>query len=248
MAGGGTPGYNNDIVYIEFATKGNAADFGNLNVSHGAIAGCANNTRGLFQGGFGPSGISNVIDYVTISSLGNAADFGNLTENKWYSGGGASNIRGINMCGFNGPSQSADVSNVIDYVTISTTGNATDFGDATVARGEMSSCVGSSTRLVAGGGTTAPSAAESNVMDYITMATTGNATDFGDLTVSRSLMGGASNSTKGIFAGGETPSLSNVIDKITIASTGNASDYGDLIKTISRHFGGSNGHGGLTGG
>ena len=148
----------------------------------------------------------------------------------------------------NGPSQSSDNSNVIDYVTISTTGNATDFGDATVARGEMSACVGSPTRLVAAGGTISPAGAETNVMDYITIATTGNATDFGDLSVTRSLIGGASNSIRGILAGGETPSLSNVIDKITIASTGNASDYGDLIKAISRHFGGSNGHGGLTGG
>ena len=149
------------------------------------------------------------------------------------------------MCGFNGPSQSADNSNVIDYVTISSTGNATDFGDATVARGEMSACVTSSTRLVAGGGTISPDGAETNVMDYITIASTGDATDFGDLSVTRSLIGGASNSTRGIFAGGETPSLVNTIDKITIASTGNASDYGDIIKNISRHMGGSNGHGGL---
>jgi len=36
----------------------------------------------------------------------------------------------------------AGPSNVIDYVTIQTTGNATDFGDLTVARGELASCSG----------------------------------------------------------------------------------------------------------
>ena len=85
-----------------------------------------------------------------------------------------------------------------------------------------------------------------NTIQYITIASTGNATDFGDLTVARALPGGASNSTRGIFAGGEAPSISNIIDYITIASTGNGADFGDLTISVARHGGNSNGHGGLS--
>ena len=85
-----------------------------------------------------------------------------------------------------------------------------------------------------------------NVIQYITIQSTGNTTDFGDLTSSRSFPGSVCNSTRGVFAGGETPSQVNTMDFITIASTGNAADYGDLTTTVARHGGNSNGHGGLS--
>ena len=42
-----------------------------------------------------------------------------------------------------------------------------------------------------------------NTIDYITTASTGNATDFGDLNTAVQGAGGTSNSTRGLFAGGE---------------------------------------------
>jgi len=91
--------------------------------------------------------------------------------------------------------------NTIDYITISSTGNAIDFGDLTEAR-EGAGAGASSTRAVFGGGWTGSS--NSNVIDYITIASTGNATDFGDLTLARYDVAGCSNSTRAIFAGGGT--------------------------------------------
>jgi len=117
-------------------------------------------------------------------------------------------------------------SNVIDYVTIATTGNASDFGDLTVARARGGgSGAASTTRGVFGGGTANDSL---NVIDYVTIASTGNALDFGDLTVARYDNSGLSNSTRGIWAGGYD---SNVIDYITIASVGNATDFGNRSVT-----------------
>ena len=78
----------------------------------------------------------------------------------------------------------------------------------------------------------------------MTTASLGNALDFGDLTVARTLCGGASNNTRASFAGGDTPSYSDTIDYITIASTSNATDFGDL-PTATTGGSGSNGHGGL---
>ena len=87
----------------------------------------------------------------------------------------------------------------------------------------------------------------SNVIDYITIASTGNATDFGDhaSTAATDSNGvGVSNNTRGVFAGRASPR--ETIEKITIASTGNATDYGDLSTGRNNLQGFSNGHGGLS--
>ena len=73
-------------------------------------------------------------------------------------------------------------------------------------------------------------------MEYITIATTGNSADFGDSTQN---LGGQAhaggNSTRGIFAGGTTPSgATNTIEFITIATLGNGTDFGDT--TITRRY------------
>ena len=80
-----------------------------------------------------------------------------------------------------------------------------------------------------------------------TITTTGNASDFGDLTAGRAQGGGTSSSTRGVFAGGETSNntRSNIIDYITIASAGNATDFGDLTAVRNEGAGMSDSHGGL---
>jgi len=101
--------------------------------------------------------------------------------------------------------------NVIDFVTISTTGNATDFGDLTVSLNYVVGGVSSSTRGVFA----SASSTSDNTLGYITIATAGNATDFGDLSVGRrNQVGGNSNGTRGVFAGGQSASrnFEDVID------------------------------------
>ena len=90
---------------------------------------------------------------------------------------------------FAGGVSSGGQSNVIDYITIASTGNATDFGDIVTARSSIAGGVDSDTRGVFGGG---GNGSLSNVIEYITIATTGNTTDFGDLTVARATLGGVS--------------------------------------------------------
>ena len=63
----------------------------------------------------------------------------------------------------------------------------------------------------------------------MTIANTGNSTDFGDLTAASDRIGGTSNNVSGFFAGGSVPGLSNVIQKVTIASAGNAADLRRFI-------------------
>ena len=80
-------------------------------------------------------------------------------------------------------------------------------------------------------------------LSYITIATPGDASNFGDLTQHRAYTGATSNGTRAVFGGG---SGYDIIDYVTIATTGNATNFGDL--TMSRVEGitaCSNGHGGL---
>ena len=70
----------------------------------------------------------------------------------------------------------------MDYATIASLGNASDFGDLTVARGVFRANASTHTRGVwMGGGYASPSPTNTNVMDYITIATEGNAISFGEL-------------------------------------------------------------------
>ena len=61
----------------------------------------------------------------------------------------------------------------------------------------------------------------------------------------RSLGGGMSNSTRGVFAQWSDSVSNNVMDYITIASVGNATDFGDQIGLHTNGYGDSNGHGGI---
>ena len=122
-------------------------------------------------------------------------------------------------------------SNVMQYVQIQSQGNALDFGDLTVAR--QASGLGSATRGVFGGN----AHPNGDTMDFITIASTGNAIDFGNLQSSLNGRAAAASSTRGIFAGGGTPSVSNEIDFITIATTGDATDFGNLTAARRNHAG-----------
>ena len=126
----------------------------------------------------------------------------------------------------------------IDLITMSTQGNATDFGDVTTPYGMQCS---NAVRGLYGGGDP-----HTNLIEFVTMSTLGNAVDFGDLTVARYYGGSTSSPTRGIWWNGWTPSRINTIDYVQIMSEGNAIDFGDAtIEANAVTAGLSNGHGGL---
>jgi len=99
----------------------------------------------------------------------------------------------------------------------------------TVGRLAMGACSDTTTRGVFGAGY---AGSRQNVIDYITITTLGDATDFGDITVARNALAGCASEARGCFGGGYDGSPSNHIDYITIATTGDATDFGDL--TVAR--------------
>jgi hypothetical protein len=114
----------------------------------------------------------------------------------------------------------------MDYIYITSIGNATNFGDMISAISYLASCASSTRGVFAGGN---PS---TNRIEYITIVTRGNGTDFGDLTNgARLASAGCSSSTRGVFAGGifAGDAKRNYIDYITIATATNSVDFGDMI-------------------
>jgi hypothetical protein len=240
LFGGGFATANSDVIdFISIPTTGNATDFGDLTVARIDISSCSNGSRGVWGGAF-TTVDSNVIDFVTIATTGNATDFGDLTVARRGLSACSDGTRGV----FGGGSSSGTPSNVLDYITISTTGNAIDFGDLTTARAQVGACA-NATRGVWGGGSTfnanTVTGGNTNAIDFITIATTGNATTFGTTLASVRGLAACSDETRGIFGGGFAASLSNVLQFITINTTGNATDFGDLTQARNLISASSNG-------
>jgi hypothetical protein len=227
--GSGNASYANIIDYVTIASPGNATDFGDMTLVRSTTASAGNGTRGLIAGGWGITSPAqlNVIEYVTIDTTGNGTDFGDLTQTT-YSAAGVANATYAAFAGGYSFSGGNTIVN-IDYVTIASTGNASDFGDLTLARLRMGGCSDANRGVFGGGYITSPSSGGVNTIDYITIDTPGNATDFGDMLYNDDMITGCSNGTYGHFAGGYVPvAQQNTIQYITIQTASNSTDWADL--------------------
>ena len=200
--------------------------------------------RGLFAGGYiSTNPYSNNIEMVTIASTGNSSDWGDMnfgSSGTWA--GCASPTRGMFFGGYNGA-----VMNNISYVTIATQGEGgKNFGDL-LAASTRAAAASNTTRGIVFGARVSPGGTYVNTIQYVTIATLGNAIDFGDLTAVTAESAAASSPTRAVNAGGENGSAAvNIIEYVTIAATGNATDFGDLTAAAGNGPGGcSDVHGGL---
>ena len=194
--------------------------------------------RGLFGSGANPSAI-NVIDMIEIATTANSTDFGddNLVRQEGYAAF-ASPTRGVFGGGYISPGVNTKD---IAYVTISSQGGVSDFGNLDVAQSRNVG-LSDSTRGISAGGADPTS----NIISYVTIASTGDSTDYGDLTVIRYGSGACASPTRGLIAGGNPNT--NIIDYITIQTKGNAEDFGDLTDDPNHLVGCSNSTRGLFGG
>ena len=158
-----------------------------------AVSGVNSPTRGVFGGGADPAKLK-VIDYITIQTKGDAKDFGELLDTTRNVIPACSSTRGIFAGGY-----TPTYINVIQFLTISSLGNTSDFGDLTAGRARAAG-MSNSIRGVFAGGQYDPGGGKSgyNTIDYITIATAGNAVDFGDTTIGCRLNVGVSGSHGGI--------------------------------------------------
>ena len=242
----------NEISFCNFSTQNDYSDSGgDLSSSRGFGTGLCNETRGLFAGGSVPAYI-NTIEYVTISALGNSVDFGDVSYGVLgYAYGFSSTTRGIIAGGVRVNAPNSDSYNEVGYVTISSTGDTTDFGDLNFDKYEGGAGSSATRGLVMAG--YGPN--YTHRIEFCTMATTGNFINFGDLTnLNGSGKYSASSKTRAVVGGGYINpgagdlGFSNIIEFVEISTQGNGTDFGDFINfgRRSNAFNNScNGHGGL---
>jgi hypothetical protein len=228
---GVTPSTNSVIDVVTLSTAGNSTDYGDLYAFATGGGGYGSTTRGVVHGGEDP-GYSNKIQYFNFSSTGNSADFGDSTTSGGFGAAHSNNTRGI-VGGFYTPNTpSPHISNVIEFVTIANTGNATDFGDL----GETvfgNAGYGNNTKWFKAGGSNDGSwGGYSNRIDTVTIATTGNSTDYADLNTGVNRAAGFSSTTRGITTGGGvttgSTTFTNLIQQNDLSSGATGTDFGDL--------------------
>ena len=199
--------------------------------------------RGVFGSGATPSG-TNVMDLITIATTGNATDFGDdykIRQENYSSF--SSSTRGINAGGYN-PAAFTD----IHYFTFASQGGMNDFGDLKTAVYASAGC-GNDIRGLSGGGNTGTPSFEIGI-EFVTIATTGEANGFGNLIEgNRSIGSGIASPTRGVWHGGNTsdPSGNEVktIQFVTIPTLGDAVNFGEMTTARNSHSGCSNSTRGL---
>jgi len=240
--GGASNNSLNDIEYITIDTLGNGTDFGDMLSARKAVSGAANSTRGIIFGGWA---YDNRIEYVTIATPGNSIDFGDLLNGPEYHGATGSATTAI----VGGGDISGGRTNVIQSVQFDTPGNATDFGDLTEAKKRVTATSNLTRAVFMGGSGGSGNGYQVNTIEYITIATPGNAADFGDLLQTNQLgsatSGNATDSGLGsplpnydraIFSGGTTGSGgSSPIEYMSVSNGGNAVAFGTLSTARGYH-------------
>ena len=206
----------NYIQNAKFASGGNFQDFGDLTRVVRMSGSSNSSTRGVTGGGAGPS---NVIDYLELQTKGNSVDFGDLLVS-----------RRPNNCTFSSPTRGVFAgggpSDNIEFIIFASKGNGIDFGGVCTFAGGYKASSSSTTRGIQGGGS--GGGGYGPVIESHEIASGGNATRFGDLTIGRLGAFGASTQTRAVFGGGgvapDAANRRNFIDYVTISSSGNAAD------------------------
>ena len=234
-------GSDNDIEYVTIASEGNAINFGVATYSGWGNAFLASSTRGVLGGGVGAV---NTMCYVEINTLGDALDFGDLSVVMRHTIGYASPTRGIIGTGDDG---SNNISN-FDSLTIASTGSAVDFGDASFAARAVSACSNTTRGVWMGGYFNSPRGGSiQKQVTTTTIASGGQASDFGNLMTGQSHSRSACSQTRAVDFGGSNPGQKKTIQFIEFASGGNAQHFGELQDPVSSMGALSDCHGGLGG-
>ena len=178
--GGDNPSTVNTIDYIQINTLGDALDFGDLTIPRLCYGGSMSNGRTISVGGGDSPTLLSTYDQITIAAKGNAIEFGELISSYNYGPSGNSNtVRGVLF----GGQDTNNYAKEIQYITLSSGGNAQYFGD--LSHDSLGSGAGvTAIRAVFAIGRTYTgpvSGNDTNILEYVSIATTGNAQDFGDL-------------------------------------------------------------------
>ena len=161
-------------------------------------------------------------DGTTVVLTDSADADARITIAKWSlaSAGGSSYALGGDRALILG--HGGNTTNEIDYFSISTPGNAADFGDMTTTNLNPCATSDGSTGIWMNSGQ----------IDYVTIATIGNASSFGTSSITIQERSAFSDGTYAVWAGGGF-ARNDTIDYVTIATPSNTSDFGNLSTPAS---------------
>ena len=233
--------FNTDSGHLEYYRGDHWADIITNNNEVGVstfaagISAAGTGTRALFFAGAIPAN-QDVIQYLTIPTFGNSQDFGDCSATaKQGNTALSSSVRAVSGGGY-----APAITDEMEFVTVASTGDSADFGNLSLGRAQFASLASTTRGIFAGGYTNTPTATNLNRIDYITIASTGGAVDFGDLSYGgRTNTQACASSVRGIVSGGGNPNVTN-IDYLTISTTGNSQPFGDLSVVHSAAGGCSN--------
>ena len=236
--------YSDNIQKYSLVTDGNSTDIGNLVFSRRMCNGHSSSTHGYVTSGYKGSPIVNYnqIDRFSFTTDGDATDWADCTTTMKVRAAPASSCTdGFTYGGEDGAHLNT---NVIDKFPFASQTNATDWADAVKAQYAGAGCSSDTYGYAMGGvqhlAPGIPSGTVINSIERYPFATQTNATDVGDITVTRHTPVGVSSLTHGYCCGGTfAPAPAgtqdyDVIDRVSFATGGNATDHGDLTAVI-RH-------------
>ena len=191
----GSANYAQTIDWLTVSTGGSATSYSSLIDPLSILSSTSNGVsdRAVFAGGKLSTGTyTDTIEYLTISTGGSTVDFGNLTIPRGLLTATSNGVsdRAVFAGGYFGTGDTRTPR--IDYITISTSSNATTWGNLTIStEGLGSTSNGTSDRGVLAGGDAGGS--NTKTMNYLTISTTGTVSYFGDLTATMYRAAGTSN-------------------------------------------------------
>ena len=122
--------------------------------------------------------------------------------------------------------------NTIQFFNVDSTGNAIDFGDMNDERTEGMACASRVRAFAVGGFLGGQPTNYTNTLDMVTIASTGNATNFADAHRQTGQAASVASSTRAVTGGGvysgSNGAVNNNIDFFTMASQADGLDFGDL--------------------
>ena len=231
--------FNTDTLHLEYF-RGDTIGWTEIEASSPELGGGTGSNenalgaRAISGGGF--LGIR-TIEFVTVSTFGDSQDFGDLIAAAAIHGRQAvsSETRMLFQGGY--------IINNIEFITVASTGDSTDFGDLTQRQYGATGVNDTIRGIFCGGASTTPFVpahnGETNVIQYVTIATEADAVDFGDLVLPKLPAGSVNSTTRGIIARSNSPvGPIGVMDQITMRTLGNATDFGSLINIDQNTSGG----------
>ena len=181
-------------------------------------------------------------------TVGNALDFGDLSIAMRHTSGYASPTRGIIGTGDDALSPTTTNFSRFDTITIASTGNGIDFGNAITEARATSACSNTTRGVWMGGYVNQPRGGSVvQVIGSTIISSGGQAIEFGQLSTNKSHSRSACSHTRAVDFGGQNPSGLRLIEFIQFASGGNAQFFGELRENTQSCGALSDCHGGLGG-